>query len=212
MEVFLSYWDRLNKLDSDRLLHNTFRVSSFLADGGHKSWVNSFRTNASKIGLTCESSSQLHIGPFMAHLKRLYISSLAIKVTTASQIKLLTYGQMFDIQYNPADYLSKIKNTDRLQTMARFRCGSHCLAIQTGRFLRQMRHERICKCCSYGHVEDEHHFLSVFSLYTDLRKKHKLLFTDLSEQCLGDFMKKDSNAIVKFLCECLEIRNMVVDG
>ena len=57
------------------------------------------------------------------------------------------------------------------RTLAQFRAGSLPLAIETGRFAKPPipLHERSCKYCTAGVVEDEKHFLMQCELYNDLR-------------------------------------------
>lgn len=54
--------------------------------------------------------------------------------------------------------------------LSRFRCSSHKLAIEEGRYRNIERNERLCTKCNMKQIETEYHFLLVFPYYNDLRK------------------------------------------
>ena len=56
--------------------------------------------------------------------------------------------------------------------LARFRCSSHHLLIEKGRFTNIKRERRICRFCNDGDIENEYNFLLVYSAYNALRKKY----------------------------------------
>jgi hypothetical protein len=56
--------------------------------------------------------------------------------------------------------------------MAQFRCGILPVRIETGRFTNEPPHERFCKLCNDGSIEDEEHFL----FHCDAFKIHRETF------------------------------------
>ena len=58
--------------------------------------------------------------------------------------------------------------------MSRFRCSSHDLFIESGRYRNIEREKRICKLCPLGLIEDEYHFVLVCPEYSSLRGKYIL--------------------------------------
>lgn len=55
---------------------------------------------------------------------------------------------------------------------AQFRTGVHSLEIERGRYSNTPRHDRVCKLCSQGEVEDEEHFLLKCTAFASLRQKY----------------------------------------
>ena len=55
--------------------------------------------------------------------------------------------------------------------IAGLRMSAHNLQIEMGRRTRTPREKRKCVC---GDVEDEEHFILQCSLYTDIRRKHRI--------------------------------------
>ena len=62
---------------------------------------------------------------------------------------------------------------------ARLRTSCHALEIEVGRYRDVPRHERICKLCTMGCVEDEAHFLVSCPYFKDARKDIYSKFQDL---------------------------------
>ena len=74
----------------------------------------------------------------------------------------------------PEKYLTCVTNTKFKSSLARFRCSSHKLAIETGRWTNTEAAERTCiLCANHGEVfiESEYHFLLVCLTYRELRDK-----------------------------------------
>ena len=71
--------------------------------------------------------------------------------------------------------------------MAKFRCGTAPIRIETGRYERLLYHERLCPFCD-NYVEDECHVLTQCSLDVDLRNE---LYDYLSEHVEGFYSMSD---------------------
>ena len=56
--------------------------------------------------------------------------------------------------------------------LARFRCSSHDLNIEKGRYANIDRNCRICPLCNLNAVEDEFHFVMICPFYAALRQKY----------------------------------------
>jgi hypothetical protein len=65
----------------------------------------------------------------------------------------------------------------------RFRCGSHNLAVATGRWNRCPRGQKICQKCTADEVEDEHHVIFRCSAYEALRQAMHARFNFFA--CVG---------------------------
>jgi hypothetical protein len=58
-----------------------------------------------------------------------------------------------------------------MYNMCKFRCGSHKLPIEMGRFFSIDRSERICDLCNKEELGDEFHYLFNCTFFKDERKK-----------------------------------------
>ena len=64
-------------------------------------------------------------------------------------------------------------NQEHLKSLIRFRCGSHSLAVETGRWSGVPRRHRVCRKCGAGYfVEDEMHVLLECSAMHALRMEY----------------------------------------
>ena len=97
----------------------------------------------------------------------------------SSKPKLRTYTQ-FKTQYVTEYYISKPISRHRRSLLSQFRMGILPLEIETGRFYpiydkvlkknrRREPHERICRICKSGDIENELHFLCICHLYQNVR-------------------------------------------
>ena len=74
--------------------------------------------------------------------------------------------------YNDLDiekYLTIVNNINHRNALIRFRCSSHNLMIEEGRFRKIERNNRLCKQCNMNVIEDEFHFLLVCPTFRQLR-------------------------------------------
>ena len=63
-------------------------------------------------------------------------------------------------------------NTSHLRNvLAQFRCGSHRLNIETGRYMCIPREDRKCNVCNLSCIEDEFHFVLICKGYVSLRRE-----------------------------------------
>jgi hypothetical protein len=62
-----------------------------------------------------------------------------------------------------------------MYNMCKFRCGSHKLPIEMGRFFSIDRSERICDLCNKEELGDEFHYLFNCTFFKDERKKNLFL-------------------------------------
>ena len=59
-----------------------------------------------------------------------------------------------------------------MKYISKFRLSSHLLKIESGRFVNELRSQRICDKCSLNDIEDEFHFILVCPAYRILRVKY----------------------------------------
>jgi len=105
----------------------------------------------------------------------------------------------------------------------RFRCGSHNLAIATGRWQNCPRDQRICQKCTANEVEDEYHVIFRCSAYESLRVSmhaHYNLFACVGgihkakragDTGMSQFMNQSPRHVAKFVSECMQLRETKPD-
>ncbi len=84
--------------------------------------------------------------------------------------KLCTY-RLFKNSLSAESYVSTLFDMSQRSIFSKFRCGTLPLQVELGRFSRPVvpLEDRICKHCNSNSIEDEVHFLTSCSLYSDLR-------------------------------------------
>lgn len=105
----------------------------------------------------------------------------------------------------------------------RFRCGSHNLAVATGRWNGCPRGQRICQKCTADEVEDEYHVMLRCSAYESLRVSMHARYNLFA--CVGGiyrarragdegmlkFMNQTPRHVARFVSECLQLRDTKPD-
>ena len=80
-------------------------------------------------------------------------------------------------------YLKDIHNSTLRNCLSRFRLGSHWLEVESGRWQRKLREDRICNTCEHtnvAQVEDEEHMVKTCPLYNEVRSEFAELGFDRS--------------------------------
>ena len=83
--------------------------------------------------------------------------------------KLVFYGKI-KCKFQKEEYLN-LKNFKNRKTITNIRMSAHKLKIETGRYEKIDRKERICTYCNLGAIEDEEHFLLKCPAYSTFRDK-----------------------------------------
>ena len=89
--------------------------------------------------------------------------------------------------YNCETYL-KIDNFENRRALTKLRTSNHRLAIETGRWTKTERENRLCKQCTQNEIEDENHFLFKCQKYSDERL---LTFQFIKSQCNVDLFYEE---------------------
>ena len=118
--------------------------------------TRAFRSLQRAMEFTCDASERRHQS-----------------MRESEKTKIVTYSKInpsFSVHsmYNSTDkYIADYRRTE----MTRFRVGSHRLRVETGRWSRLPREERICSC-GVGGVQDEEHVVFHCENTRDLREKY----------------------------------------
>ena len=102
--------------------------------------------------------------------------------------------------------------------LSKLRLSSHKLRIETDRYNRNRinRQLRYCTFCNINDVEDEFHFIIVFPIYTDLRKKYidRYFYRNPSVYKLCELLKSDSKTTLyklsKYIYEAFALRKSLL--
>ena len=104
--------------------------------------------------------------------------------------------------YQMAHYLQAVASKTSRRRLAQFRMGSHMLGVETGRWQRLPRAERLCQRCSCSAVDDEAHMIWGCPALIDQRVQHSELFEDSTITSVSDFLQQDAGQLAPFLRVC----------
>ena len=213
----LKYWFKLNSTSNVILKYNYEMLKSISYD--KQNWVSLLRNMLFKYGfgyvwynpLSINKESFLPI--FIQRIHDVYITEWREAMEKSTRLYL--YREIkcnFGLEF----YLTNIKNKKYRDTLCKFRCISHDLAIETGRrgSNRVERQNRICIYCEKRDIEDEYHFLFICPLYKELRIKYidKKLWKSPSMYNLVKLLKiEEPNTLkdlARFISEALSIRKL----
>ncbi|XP_067684346.1 uncharacterized protein [Haliotis asinina] len=171
----IKYWIKLLNMSSHRLPKKCYEMMLLLHENGKQNWVSEVKNLLFSTGFHNLWYDQkvfapsLFLNTFTQRLKDIYqqkwlgIVSLSTKCKYYSTLKTHIYTE---------GYLSCV-NVKKFRTaLSRFRCSSHDLLIEKGRFMNIKREDRLCKCCTNNAIEDEYHFLLVCPAFDTLRRKY----------------------------------------
>ena len=119
---------------------------------------------------------------------------------------ILSYGQLFDVNvmikqmFGFENYIRDVNiRTDRI-IISKMRISNHRLAIETGRFSKTPRNERLCLFCkannNFSEIEDEQHVLLRCSRYIEIRRD---LFDRIRKCCPRIDLLNDENKLMYLL-------------
>lgn len=171
IKALLKYLYRLENLSSEfPLLKDAFLCSKNLHYKGTSSWYSS----AEKLLHVFDIKEDTFIykkdkfgSTLIQSLKKKYSSDWKEVNEKLKDGKLVTYLSL-KTHFGIEKYLNIVKYEYR-KAICRFRVSSHRLMIETGRYNKIPRNDRLCKKCSENKIEDEIHFLLKCPLLNDKR-------------------------------------------
>ena len=211
-QMLLRYWNRLVRMEDDRLVKRAFMVSAALAGSTqcrsrHKSWAGQAAAVLESLGLPCDLAAPAVVDPEkgVSGLQSAYLSS----VTDSESSKVQQYLRMRDAvvpeTYCMAPYLQAVGGWRQRKRLAQLRTGSHWLAVESGRRagVALPRDQRVCQRCNSGEVDDEAHMVFRCAALSMQRREHTSLFTPWPEN-LRSFMGREPTALAAFAYACFK--------
>ncbi len=171
----IKYWLRLLNMPAHRFPKKCYNMMIVYDNNGKTNWVTNIKTLLFKTGFGSAWYDQNvncypnFIKSLTQRLKDIYVQTWFESMTLSNKC---FYYKLFKGQISLEWYLSKITVKKFRVALSRFRCSSHDLFVETGRYSNINRQERLCQVCDLNDVEDEYHFLLVCPLYSDLRRKY----------------------------------------
>ncbi len=171
----IKYWLRLLNMPCHRFPKKCYNMMRIYDKNGKRNWVTNVRELLFKIGYGYVWNNQ------NAQPENAFIMSLTQRMKDIYQQTWLEsvdlspkclYYKNWKSELCQEYYLSKITVKKFRVALSRFRCSSHELFVETGRYVNIPRNNRICNICNVNAVEDEYHFLFICPAYENLRKKY----------------------------------------
>ena len=127
------------------------------------------------------------------------IENMKDRIVQESGSKYVMYRQLNpDLSKHEIYFAKDIQEHQRI-AFTRFRTGSHLLKIETGRWSRVPRENRLCHC-DKGEVQDEFHIIESCSLLNETRAS----FPEIQFKKEG-FFNNESKDVAEFLFKALEL-------
>ena len=132
-------------------------------------------------------------------MKKKYISYW---IQTLQHSQKLSFYCTFKKNYSLSAYLELTRKNPSRKSLVKLRISSRKLRIETGRYDKIPRDERLCSLCNCNKIEDETHFLLDCPSYSSIRDRFfsKILLTDY-------FINIQ---LISFISSCFEQRDELV--
>ena len=161
------YWNRLLKLEEDRLTSRIFQWDWNLSKDNNN-WCSDIKGILNEINLLPNFDNKLtcDIEQVSVSLKEQDKSLWSNNISNKPKLRTyITFKDTLDTEQYVTAFLPKYQRS----IFAKFRCGVLPLRIETGRYYGIPVEGRICEFCDKNEIETERHFLCNCTLYNDLR-------------------------------------------
>ena len=206
----IKFWYRIISLPEDNILFKSYKTAVELDDNGFCSWASTVRLILQNNGLNHIWLGQT--SPDTINIDRLRIDLVTVlqdqykqlfntkiwddNVGSGTSNKLCFYRK-FKSDYNFEPYLKHVNNFQHRKFLTKLRISNHCLRIETGRYFKEKRTEKICQICTTNSVESESHFILHCSAYDQLRSK----FFDILAKFIHNFSLLPSEVKLKYIID-----------
>ena len=220
LKLMHSYYCRLVKLPSGRLLQKLYQTDKQLFRQGGKSWLTNIKHIEKLLGMQdlCNYSKD----KFLDVLKTFYnkkIDNNLAHIKASSDSKLELFSTLYNS--NIPCYLNMKSSKDKRSLITKFRLSCHTLNIETLRYCRPKvsRDRRFCPFCPES-VESEEHFLLECKKYDSLRISNKFISETIHvlgkgveaiKHILNPQNQQNSKNITNYINDALKVRKCSVN-
>ena len=188
---YIKYWIRIVLMEDQRLVKKIYKNSKFQYKFKRvKNWCTEIHRLLIKYGFEdlWQNENSIQNPPEIEHQENLervkffWYNKLRKRIqeieekewltTINNKPKLRTY-KTFKSKLQLEQYLSLENNKEGRYILTRIRSGTNELRIETGRHQKpiEKEHERVCRSCMSGEIEDERHFILDCTSYEHLREE-----------------------------------------
>ena len=194
----IKYFLRMSYLDKDRLLYKSYEEEIKCYKNKNNSFISYIINILNNIGMSNIWITQLRnpktdepktsfVAKILTRLKDISTQSIFDQIHDPNSGKLKFLSSLKDT-HQPENYL-KINFFQNRRALTKLRTSTHNLAIETGRWTKTEREQRLCTQCTEHKIEDEKHFLFECPTYSENRK---LAFTQIKNKTEIDLMDENN--------------------
>ena len=207
----LRYWNKLIKLDNDRLTKKIFKYDYNLKLP--YSWCHTVENllTSYSMNYVFENLNQCDL----LVIKNKVTESFQIEWKTQLENKQkLRFYKLFKTLPDPELYITTNLNCMERSLLSQLRLGILPIAIETGRYKSVPKHRRICEFCNIDKVENEIHVLFECSVYEEERlnwlEQLDINNTNVPVNNLLTIMFKHPRQTGKYLVKIMEKRRKLL--
>ena len=203
----VKYWAKLLNMPNNRYPRKCYDMLYYIERSGVRSkstWVKSVENLLILANMhdVWENQEVRNVNNFVKTFVNNFKEYLFLnwRSELCSMDKLSSYRN-FKVSLDTEKYLFILKLPVHIQMMARFRCSSHYLRIETDRKYSIERSQRVCLFCDSSELEDEYHCLPFCPFFIHLREKYvpRDYFEPPNEQKCLALMTSDVTDIIQRL-------------
>ena len=175
----IKYFLRLAQLNKDRILYKYYTSEIENHNNDRNNYISYIKNTLNNLGMSNiwvrqfanqnqnEIKDKTNTKNILTRLRDIFSQTSidTIQNTNNSKLHFLNY---FKKEFKTENYL-KIKNFENRRALTKIRTSSHTLAIETGRWSKTERKNRLCEQCTENIIEDEIHFLFDCKKYSNDR-------------------------------------------
>jgi hypothetical protein len=171
----VKYWYKIMCMPDSRLVKKCYYLLLLDDNNGKINWVSQVKHMLYSFGFGYIWEQQFinniskFMSEFISRLKCSYEQDWHAALSISSKSFLYC---SFKINFGLEVYLENVTILKYRAALAQLRCCSHQLRIETGRYKKELRSERLCLTCGQDFIEDEFHFVLVCNRFQQLRCKY----------------------------------------
>lgn len=215
-KLAIKYYNHLICLSDESLAKQSLLMSFSLFKKNKNCYLSNFKTMLNRINPSLEISIQrtfdnAAISNLESSLKNTYFQTWKNALKNSSK---LSFYSTFKEFYEQEPYLNILRHFEQRRLFTKFRISNHQLAIETGRYYKIPRDERLCLVCCTNAMETEQHLILHCPAYSDIRSEfHSKLKEkiDFSSDYITTLTKSTDECVLTyfsiFIWKCFQFRN-----